>query len=61
MGDNYARANDKILAHAEAPLASGSATLELRAPREAGDYVVKALVVGAASAGAGHAALKVAP
>jgi hypothetical protein len=59
MNDNYTKANDKILARAEAQLEKGRANVQLTAPREAGAYVVKVLVVGAASTGAGHASLEV--
>ena len=58
MARNNALANDKVVASADAELRAGHARVTLRAPADAGDYVVKALATGT-DAAAGHAQLHV--
>jgi hypothetical protein len=60
MERNNALANDKVVLSGEAEVHGGRARVTLRAPAEAGDYVVKAFAWGSEAA-AGHAPLRVHP
>jgi hypothetical protein len=60
MARNNALANDKVIVSGDGDVHAGRARVTLRAPAEAGDYVVKAFASGA-DAAAGHATLKVRP
>ncbi|HEY3821530.1 MAG TPA: C25 family cysteine peptidase [Polyangiaceae bacterium] len=58
MAGNNATANDKVVVSQTGDMHAGRARMTLRAPPEAGDYVVKAFASGAEAA-AGHATLHV--
>ena len=60
MERNNAMANDKVVASSDGDVHGGHARVTVRAPSDAGDYVVKAFASGTEAA-AGHAALRVHP
>jgi hypothetical protein len=60
MAKNNALANDKVVFTANGAIHGGKAHVELKAPDDGGDYVVKVMASGGDAAAAGHVDLHVA-